>query len=76
MARKDDIFRNFMQHEIFQSKWDLQSHQLPKTINEGLVSEIPIISTIALIVDSLESSTPATEKLLYSQITNYLTGKI
>lgn len=72
MARKDDIFKSFLQHDILKEKYDVKDKELPSSIREGLVSEIPIIKSIALIVDGLESSMPVTDAALRNSITQYL----
>jgi hypothetical protein len=72
MARKDEIFKTFLQHEILQEKYGLRPKELPNTIREGLNSDSPIVKAIALIVDNLENSTPTTDKVLHNTITQLL----
>ncbi len=72
MARKDDIFNSFLRHDILKEKYNVKKSDLPNSIREGLVSEIPIIKSIALIVDGLESFTPVTDAALRNSITQYL----
>ena len=72
MARKDDILKSFLKHDILKEKYNVKKSELPNSIREGLNSEIPIIKSIALIVDGLESSTPVTDAALRNYITQYL----
>ena len=72
MARKDDILNSFLKHDILREKYNLKESDMPKSIREGLVSEIPIIKSIALIVDGLESTMPITDAALRNSITQYL----
>ncbi len=72
MALKDDIFKSFLQHDIIKEKYGVNDNELPSSIREGLVSEIPIIKSIALIVDGLQSSMPVTDAALRNSITQYL----
>lgn len=72
MARKDDIFKSFLQHEMLTEEYGLKPSELPDTLRDGLNSTQPIIKAIALIVDNLESSTPVTDKVLQSTIRQYL----
>lgn len=72
MARKDDILKSFLQHDIIREKYNVKNSELPNSIREGLVSKIPIIKSIALIVEGLESSTPVTDAALRNSITQYL----
>lgn len=72
MARKDDILNSFLKHDILREKYNLKESDMPKSIREGLVSGIPIIKSIALIVDGLESTMPITDAALRNSITQYL----
>lgn len=72
MARKDDIFKSFLQHDIIKDKYDVKESDLPASVREGLISEIPIIKSIAIIVEGLENSIPITDTALRISITQYL----
>lgn len=72
MAKKDEIFKSFLKHEILSEKYKIASEDIPNTVREGLNSSIPIIKSIALIVENLESSQPATDTTLRNIITQYL----
>ena len=72
MARKDDILKSFLKHDIIKEKYNVKENELPSTIREALVSEIPIIKSIALIIDGLETSMPITDAALRNSITQYL----
>ncbi len=72
MARKDEIFKSFLQHSILKENYVIKKTELPSTVREGLKSEIPIVKSIALIVDGLESPTQITDAALRNSITQYL----
>jgi hypothetical protein len=72
MARKDEILISFLKHDILKEKYELKEHELPKSLREGLVSEVPIVKSIALIVDCLEGPIPFTDKALRNSIIQYL----
>lgn len=72
MAKKDEILKIFLSHELFVSKYGLKKEDLPTTVREALNSEHPIVKTIGLIVEGLEGNTPVTDKVLREQVTTYL----
>ncbi len=72
MARKDDIFKSFMEHEMISEKYDIISNEIPKNLSEGLRSKHTVIKAIALIVNTTETLNPVSDKALYSQITQFL----
>ena len=50
MARKDEILKSFLNHELLETVYKLKKDELPSTIREALNSEKLIIKAIALIV--------------------------
>ncbi len=76
MARKDQIFRTFMAHPLLNEKHSVQEMDLPKSVIEGLQSDVPVIKTIALIVSNLESPTPVNDNSLRAIVTTYLNSAI
>lgn len=72
MARKDDILKSFLNHELFQTNYELDQSDLPSTVREALSSDVTIIRAIALIVEGLESTPPVTDSLLRNQVTQFL----
>ena len=76
MARKDDILKSFLTHELLESKYELKSEELPKTVREALNSNIPIVKAIALIVEGLEKSPTATDNELRNSVLQFLNTAI
>lgn len=76
MARKDDILKNFLTHELLESKYELKQEQLPKTVREALNSDIPIVKAMALIVEGLEKSPNATDNELRNSVLQFLNTAI
>ena len=72
MARKEEIFKNFLSHQLLESNYELKKEDLPKTVREALNSEEPIIKAIGLIVEGLDGSSRVTDKVLRDQITQFL----
>ena len=72
MARKDEIFSSFLQHELLNDKYNLTKEELPNTIQDALNSNSTIIRTIAMIVYDKESPNSSTDKDLYKKINYYL----
>jgi hypothetical protein len=76
MARKDDILRSFLTHELIENKYELKIEELPSTVREALNSDIPIIKAVALIVEGLEKSPTATDNELRNSVLQYLNTAI
>jgi hypothetical protein len=76
MARKDDILKSFLKHELLTSKYQVEKSNLSTTVREALTSEIPIVKAIALVVEGLESPTQITDAALRNQITQFLNEAI
>ena len=76
MAKKDDILKSFLKHEILESKYKLKQSDMPSTIREAINSNTPIIKVIALIVEGLEGNSNVTERELRTQVTKILNEAI
>ena len=75
MARKDDILKSFLTHELLDTKYQLKKEDLPTTIRDAINSNIPIIKAIALIIDGLEVFPPVTDSVLRNQVTQLLNNE-
>ncbi len=76
MARKDDILKSFLNHELLTEKYELQDSDIPTTVREALNSDKAIIKAIALIVEGLDGTTPVTDAVLRQQVTQFLNEAI
>ena len=76
MARKDEIFKSFINHDLLESKYGLNINEIPTTVREALNCDKPIIKAIALIVEGLDGTNPVTDTTLRNQILQYLNGAI
>ncbi len=76
MARKDDILKSFLNHELLTTKYELQNSDIPATVREALNSDKPIIKAIALIVEGLDGTSPVTDAVLRQQVTQFLNEAI
>jgi hypothetical protein len=76
MAKKDEILKSFLTHELLESKYELDKDGLPKTVRDALNSDITIIRTLALIIEGLDGSSPVTDSVLRNQVTQYLNEAI
>jgi|GEM_PF-1258500 hypothetical protein len=75
MARKDDILKSLLDHEIFEGKYNISKGELPNTVDNAQSSREAIIKAIAMIIDDKEgrlSSSSSTDKELYKRINQYL----
>lgn len=72
MARKDEILKSFLAHEILESKYEIRNEEIPTSVRLALNSDKPIIKAIALIVEGLDGSSPVTDSVLRNQITQFL----
>lgn len=72
MARKDDIICSFLTHSLLQTKYELKETEIPTSLKQALSSQVPIIRTLALIVDKLESTEQIKDTDLRNLITQYL----
>ncbi|MCB0536680.1 MAG: hypothetical protein KDE33_04040 [Bacteroidetes bacterium] len=72
MARKDDILKSFLTHELLINKYGFNKEELPSTVREALNSDKPIIKAVALIVEGLDGTSPVTDSVLRNQVTQFL----
>lgn len=72
MARKDDILKSFLNHELLETKYELKRDELPTTVREALNFDKPIVKAIALIIEGLDGTTPVTDSILRNQVTQFL----
>ena len=76
MARKDEIFKTFLTHDLLKEKYGLAEKDLPDTVGKGLQSDTPIIKSIALIVQNSEAPNVANDSTLRNIVTTYLNTAI
>jgi hypothetical protein len=72
MARKDEILRSFLTHELLEFKYGLKKEEMPSTVRDALKSNKPIVKAIALIVEGLDGASPVTDTVLRNQVTQFL----
>ena len=72
MARKDDILKSFLTHDLLESKYNYNKEELPSSIREALNSDKPVIKAIALIIEGLEGTSPVTDSVMRNQVTQFL----
>lgn len=72
MAKKDNILKSFLSHELLETKYELIRDDLPITVREALNYDQPIVKAIALIVEGLDGTTPVTDSVLRNQVTQFL----
>lgn len=72
MLRNEYILKSFLEHELISDKYELKDSDLPQNFREAKNSPIPIVKAIALIIENLESTPPATDNTLRNLITQYL----
>jgi hypothetical protein len=72
MARKDDILKSFLKHELLETEFELNKEDFPSTVREALKSDKPIIKAIGLIIEGLDGTSPVTDSALRNQVTQFL----
>ena len=73
---KNIIFKKFISHELIKEKDRIEETDIPNNVTSALVSEIPIIRTIAILVNELESNQGINDITLYNKINIYLNQNI
>lgn len=73
---KNKIFKKFISHELIKEKYRIEETDIPNNVTSALVSEIPIIRTIAILVNELESNQGINDITLYNKISIYLNQNI
>jgi|688.fasta_scaffold823516_2 hypothetical protein len=76
MAKKDDILKSFLTHELLESKYNFKKEEIPGTVIEALNSDIPIVKAIALIINGLEKKPPSTDNELRNSVLQSLNTAI
>ena len=76
MARKDDILKNFLTHELILNKYQLKPEELPSTVRDALNSDNTIVKAVSLIVEALEKSPTATDAELRNSVLQFLNTAI
>lgn len=71
MAKYDEMYRSFLEHELLTDKYNIVVDDLPKNVI-GSPSNIKIIDTLRLIVKSIELDNNKTDKELVSIISKSL----
>jgi hypothetical protein len=72
MARKDEIFKCFLEHDLLKEKYGINQGEMPGSLREGLNSNVAIVKAIAKIVENLECPSPTIDKKIYETITQLL----
>jgi hypothetical protein len=73
---KNKIFKKFISHELIKEKYRIEETDIPNNVTRALVSEIPIIRTVAILVNELESNQGINDITLYNKISIYLNQNI
>jgi hypothetical protein len=73
---KNKIFKKFISHELIKEKYRIEETDIPSNVTRALASEIPIIRTIATLVDELESNQGINDVTLYNKINIYLKSNV
>jgi hypothetical protein len=73
---KNKILKKFVSHELIKEKYRIEETDIPNNVTSALVSEIPIIRTIAILVNELESDQGINDITLYNKISIYLNQNI
>lgn len=75
MAKKDEIFKSFMKHELLKDKYSVDKNNIPDTVRDAKNSKVPIIKLIGELVDTIDSNVESDKKTdaqTYDLLTRYL----
>lgn len=74
--RKERIFLRLMSHSLISEKYEIGEGEIPRSLNDGMRSEITIIKTIALIISELESKDRISDQALQNKVIRHLNTAI
>jgi hypothetical protein len=67
-----ELLQNYLAHELLEQKYGIENKNIPSTLKDALNSEETIISTIATIINLVQSESAISDKQLASKISQHL----
>lgn len=68
----NDLLNSFLDHELLQDKYKVQKKDLPNNLKDALKSEISVVNSIAMIVQTIQSDSNITDKALKTKVSQHL----
>jgi len=75
MAKEDELLTAFLNHRILVEKYKISASDLPKTIEDGMKSTVPIIAAITNIVKGIQRRPIISDNELQKQVIDLINRK-
>lgn len=76
LTKEDKILASFLKHSLLREKYNLSTVDVSIDFQDALISEEPVIRTIAYVIQSLERIPPKSDKDIYDGISKILNTAI
>jgi hypothetical protein len=68
----NELLNSFLDHELLQEKYKIAKKDLPNNLKDALKSDNPVVNSIAMIVQSIQSDSNITDKALKTKVSQHL----
>jgi hypothetical protein len=68
----NELLNSFLDHELLQEKYKISKKDLPNNLKDALKSDNPVVNSIAMIVQSIQSDSNITDKALKTKVSQHL----
>ena len=68
----NELLNSFLDHELLQDKYKIAKKDLPNNLKDALKSDNPVVNSIAMIVQSIQSDSNITDKALKTKVSQPL----
>jgi hypothetical protein len=68
----NELLNSFLDHELLQEKYKISKKDLPDNLKDALKSDNPVVNSIAMIVQSIQSDSNITDKALKTKVSQHL----
>ncbi len=68
----NELLNSFLDHELLQDKYKIAKKDLPNNLKDALKSDNPVVNSIAMIVQSIQSDSNITDKALKTKVSQHL----
>ncbi len=68
----NELLNSFLDHELLQEKYKIAKKDLPDNLKDALKSDNPVVNSIAMIVQSIQSDSNITDKALKTKVSQHL----
>lgn len=68
----NELLNSFLDHELLKDKYKIAENDLPNNLKDALVSDYPVVNSIAMIVQTIQSDSNITDKALKTKVSQHL----